>query len=76
LFKIQKDINTRLKEINTLKVEEGDIINKVSGFSSVGTKLSIIRRAPGLFAMYLVGLTLVVILLFELNKYLKNYKPE
>ena len=76
LFKIQKDINTRLKEINTLKVEEGDIINKVSGFSSVGTKLSIIRRAPGLYAMYLVGLTLVVILLFELNKYLKNYKPE
>ncbi|MFK5889563.1 MAG: hypothetical protein QM486_02395 [Flavobacteriaceae bacterium] len=74
LFKIQKEINTRLEEINTVKVEEGEIINKVSGFSSVGTKVSIISRAPGLYTLYLVGLTLIIILLFELNKYLKNYQ--
>ena len=74
LFKIQKEINTRLEEINTIKAEEGEIINKVSGFSSIGTKLSIIRRAPGLYALYLMGLTLIIILLFELNKYLKNYQ--
>jgi len=72
LFKIQKEINSRLVEINKIKVEEGEIINKVSGFSSIGTKLSIIRRAPGLYALYLVGLTLIVILLINLNTYLSE----
>ena len=74
LFKVQKDINKRLVEITTIKAEEGEIISKVSGFGSVGTKLSIIRRAPGLYALYLMGLTLIIILLFELNNYLKNYQ--
>lgn len=76
LFKVQKDINKRLIEITTIKAEEGEIISKVSSFSSVGTKLSIISRAPGLYALYLMGLTLLVILLLELNKYLLNYKKE
>jgi hypothetical protein len=76
LFKIQKELNIRFEEINTIKAEEGEIINKVSSFSNIGTKLSIIRRAPGLYAMSLVVLTLLVILLLELNKYLLNYKKE
>jgi hypothetical protein len=74
LFKIQQDINNRLIEINTLKAEKGQIVSKISGFSSVGKKVSIISRAPGLYALFLVGLTLVTILLIELNTYLKNYK--
>ncbi|NQW36920.1 MAG: hypothetical protein HQ471_07950 [Flavobacteriales bacterium] len=72
LFKIQQTINTRLSEINISKAEEGQIINKISGFGAVGQKLSFISRAPGLYALFLVGLTLVVILLIELNKYLKK----
>ena len=74
LFKIQQTINTRLSEINISKAEEGQIINKISGFGSVGQKVSVISRAPGLYALLLVGLTLVTILLIELNTYLKNYK--
>jgi hypothetical protein len=74
LFKIQKNINTRLSEINTLKAEEGDILNTVSGFGGVGKKVFIAYRAPGEYAIFLMLLTLATILLLELNKYLKNYK--
>jgi len=74
LFKIQKNINMRLNEINTLKAEEGEIINKVSGFGRVGSKVFIAYRAPGEYAILLMVLTLITILLLELNKYLKNYK--
>jgi len=72
LFKIQKGINIRLNEISTLKAKEGKIINKVSGFGKVGSKVSIINRAPSLYALYLSGLTLLMILLINLNNYLKD----
>ena len=74
LFNIQNSYKKELLAINNDKIENKNILNIISNFSSVGTKKSIIYRKPGEYAFLLFGLTLLGLLLFRLNKYLKNYQ--
>jgi len=76
LFKIQNLYKEQLVNINNDKIENKNILNIISNFSNIGTKKSIIYRPTGQYALFLMELTLIVILLLELNKYLKNYKKE
>jgi len=74
LFNIINSFKAQLVDINNDKTEHHNIINIVSNFALVGTKESIIVRKPGEYAFLLFGLTLLGLLLIDLNKYLKKYQ--
>jgi len=74
LFNIINSFKAQLVDINNDKTEHHNIINIVSNFALVGTKESIIVRTPGKYAFLLFGLTLLGLLLIDLNKYLKNHQ--
>ena len=73
LFRINLDLNRRLTEAKEDKAQNDNIINVISSFSEIGSKESILKRTPFLFALGLTGLTFLILLLLKFNKFLNKF---
>lgn len=75
LFKTSNNILEEIRKLNEKLIKNENIINVISNFGDVGILDSkITNRKYFQFALLSEGMMLLIILLFQLNKYLSNYK--
>lgn len=75
LFTISTSLNKNLIKIETKKEKLAEIVNIVSTFNPAGKTITTISDSRVfLLAALFLGLTLLFILIQELNKYITNYK--
>ncbi len=75
LFKTNRVISNDLKKVIKEKIEKSEVINVISNLQPVGYKITDIRKNYGfLLALSGAGLMILLLLLFQINKYLENYK--
>ncbi|MCI2228612.1 hypothetical protein MC378_05490 [Polaribacter sp. MSW13] len=75
LFDTNRKINNDLKYIVTEKATKYEVINVISNFQPIGTKLKgITKNYVFLLGVAGAGLMILLLLLLKLNKFLGNYK--
>jgi len=75
LFETNRKINQDLEEIAIKKSTEYDVINIISNFQPIGTKVNFItENYIFLFGVFGGGFMIFWLLLRQLNTYLENYK--
>ncbi len=75
LFETNRKINQDLEEIAIKKSTEYDVINIISNFQPIGTKVNFItENYIFLFVVFGGGFMIFWLLLRQLNTYLENYK--
>lgn len=75
LFKTSKELNEDLKEVSEDKSEKSEVINIISNFQPVGYEIKGIEKNYAFqLALASMGLTILILLLIQLNTYLENYK--
>ena len=75
LFKTSKQINADLKKISSDKATRYEVINVLSNFQHIGTKVKGVKNNY-IFLLAILGASLMILclLLRQLNIYLDNYK--
>ena len=73
LFDINLRLNEKLVDLKIENTEKKEIVNVLSGFSGIGTKMSFATRTPITLALLLSSLTFVILLLIKFNKYLNKF---
>ena len=75
LFATNKSINADLKFITKEKSTKYEVVNVISNFQPIGTKVKGVTKNYA-FLLGVIGGSLMIafLLLFKLNKYLGNYK--
>ncbi|QMU66480.1 MAG: hypothetical protein GKR88_20780 [Flavobacteriaceae bacterium] len=75
LFRTSREINSRLSQIAINKTNKKEIINVISSFQVIGTKVGGLKNSKTfVFFVFGVLVTLLVLLLKEVNIFLNNYK--
>lgn len=75
LFDTSNNILKQIRKLNIELIENENIVNIISNFGDLGViDTKIVTKKYFQFAVVSGGLMLLIILLFQLNKYLTNYK--
>ncbi len=75
LFTTSRKINTYLENISSRKATNYDVINVISNFQPIGTKVKGVTKNYGfLLGLFGGGLMISFLLVSRLNRYLANYK--
>jgi hypothetical protein len=75
LFDTNRRINNDLKSIVSEKATKYEVINVISNFQPIGTKIKgVTKNYVFLLGVLGAGLMIIFLLLFKLNKYLGGYK--
>lgn len=75
LLKRAKELNDEILENNQKKADTKNIVNVISDFPNRGALVNdFFRQLKVLFPISMIGITLVILLLLGLNRYLKNYQ--
>ena len=75
LFSTINELNSNLNSVNKDKAKSSEIINVISSFQKVGSKVGGIKKNKTIIYFFIFSfLTLLFLLLIKLNKFLDNYK--